>query len=482
MKLSNLIVKAFAYLFLPVYLDTREIFLFGSRKSAKTKHVALRLIMRCMWDREYNAVAMRKIASELKHSVKEELDWAIRTLRVERLWEYKISERVFIYKPGGNRILLKGIDINPTSGKPSLSGLNLSTGRIKDVWMEEAWEFTKDDYSMIRQTIRGGLYTILIVGNPYFSSIWCVRRAIELKTPTLEELKTKGEIWSLIPKSQGQMKSIVHWNNFLINTKLSEEDLEERWEEEKSNPKDFITTGYGYPGSPSGTILGDLYDKIERVSIDYFNTNVIEYGGGLDVGLERDATACVIGGITPNEELVVAGEYYHSNGMKEANRFSNDGVWTYKEPHMIARDCIDFYMTYEMIWSKRGELVVAVDNADSAFLAILRRECELRGIKNLNFVATKGEKMSKGKIEKRVIFERQMLSRGLMKVVEIDGIVEPQQLMYEIANLPWKQNKSTGINVLERDDSKVPDHITNAWEYMFRRWVLRIIQNHRLGG
>jgi phage terminase large subunit len=48
-------------------------FLFGSRKSAKTKSIALRLVIRLMMDKDYNAVAMRKIASELKDSVVAEL-------------------------------------------------------------------------------------------------------------------------------------------------------------------------------------------------------------------------------------------------------------------------------------------------------------------------------------------------------------------------------------------------------------------------
>lgn len=54
---------------------------------------------------------------------------------------------------------------------------------------------------MIRGTVRGkdnedgseAGATFLIVGNPYFESIWCVKQAMNLLYPSLDELKTYGE-------------------------------------------------------------------------------------------------------------------------------------------------------------------------------------------------------------------------------------------------------------------------------------------------
>ncbi len=89
-----------------------------------------------------------------------------------------------------------------------------------------------------------------------------------------------------------------------INTKLSEEDLEERLEELRLNPKDAIVTVYGFPGSPSGTILGDLSHKIKTRSLDYFMRRPTEYAGGVDVGLENDATTASFGGLTPWGETI----------------------------------------------------------------------------------------------------------------------------------------------------------------------------------
>jgi hypothetical protein len=54
----------------------------------------------------------------------------------------------------------------------------------------------------------------------------------------------------------------------------------------------------------------------------------------------------------------------------------------------------------------------------------------------LKFVATKGTNMDKGTIEKRIIFERNALSNGLISFLTIDGIKQPTQLLYEMTNIP----------------------------------------------
>ncbi len=73
-RLSKITVPSFQYLLDPQYYSVREMYLFGSRKSAKTKHLALRIIRRILTDPEYNALCMRKISSELGESVAEEIE------------------------------------------------------------------------------------------------------------------------------------------------------------------------------------------------------------------------------------------------------------------------------------------------------------------------------------------------------------------------------------------------------------------------
>lgn len=74
LRLNDLTVNNFNYLLDPQYYSVRLMYLFGSRKSAKTKHIALRIVKRILEDPEYNALAMRKISSELLESVAEEIE------------------------------------------------------------------------------------------------------------------------------------------------------------------------------------------------------------------------------------------------------------------------------------------------------------------------------------------------------------------------------------------------------------------------
>lgn len=135
LRLQDLTVASFRYLLDPTYYDVSKMYLFGSRKSAKTKHIALRMILRILQDKDYNALAMRKNSSEIKESIAEELQWAINTLLVSHLFNFKGLDKGYqlTYTPTQQRIIMKGIAINPSSGKPSLSGLNVAKGRIKDV-------------------------------------------------------------------------------------------------------------------------------------------------------------------------------------------------------------------------------------------------------------------------------------------------------------------------------------------------------------
>lgn len=72
--IRELTLPSFDYLFTPSYYSVSEVYMFGSRKSAKTKHVALRIIYRLITDPEYNALGIRKIASEINDSIRVELE------------------------------------------------------------------------------------------------------------------------------------------------------------------------------------------------------------------------------------------------------------------------------------------------------------------------------------------------------------------------------------------------------------------------
>lgn len=113
---------------------------------------------------------------------------------------------------------------------------------------------------------------------------------------------------------------------------------------------------------------------------------------------------------------------------------------------------------------------MAVDSSDRAFISILNQKVKAQGIEPLmKFIPTIGEDEGKKYIETRIIEERQALAHQKIFMVKMDGRNTMEQLYYEMENLPWKITQMTQQAKMERDDTKVPDHTTNAWEYKRRK-------------
>lgn len=72
---------------------------------------------------------------------------------------------------------------------------------------------------------------------------------------------------------------------------------------------------------------------------------------------------------------------------------------------------------------------------------MLNRELKHRGITDIIFKATKGKNEGKIPIERRIIFEKDMMSRGMISFLRVkadngETISYPTRLMYEFENIP----------------------------------------------
>ncbi|MBR5270200.1 MAG: phage terminase large subunit, partial [Anaerotignum sp.] len=63
----------------------------GGRGSGKSSFISIEILLGIIEDENANAVVIRKVAANLKDSVFEQMNWAIRTLGVEDEWEKKMS-------------------------------------------------------------------------------------------------------------------------------------------------------------------------------------------------------------------------------------------------------------------------------------------------------------------------------------------------------------------------------------------------------
>ena len=125
----------------------------GGRGSTKSSFVSIEIILGMMKDSNANCVALRKVGLNLKDSVYEQLEWAIKMLGVEQYWLSKLSPLELVYIPTGQRIIFRGAD------KPKkIKSTKFKSGYCKYIWYEEVDEFNgMEEIRTINQSVmRGG--------------------------------------------------------------------------------------------------------------------------------------------------------------------------------------------------------------------------------------------------------------------------------------------------------------------------------------
>ena len=125
----------------------------GGRGSGKSSFISIEILLGMIEDEMANTVVLRKVAANLKDSVFEQMNWAIRTLGVENEWERKMSPLELVRKSTGQRILFRGCD-DPRK----LKSVKFQNGYAKFIWYEEADEFSgmAEIRSMNQSLMRGG--------------------------------------------------------------------------------------------------------------------------------------------------------------------------------------------------------------------------------------------------------------------------------------------------------------------------------------
>ena len=125
----------------------------GGRGSTKSSFVSIEIILGMMKDSNANCIALRKVGMNLKDSVFEQLEWAIKVLGVSDYWQSKISPLTLTYIPTGQKILFRGAD------KPKkIKSTKFRNGYCKYIWYEEIDEFSgMEEIRTINQSLmRGG--------------------------------------------------------------------------------------------------------------------------------------------------------------------------------------------------------------------------------------------------------------------------------------------------------------------------------------
>lgn len=276
----------------------------GSRASKKSKTTALKLIYNIMKYPKSNGLVIRKVYRTLKDSCFSELEWAINTLGVADKWSYKASPMEFTYLPTNQKILFRGMD-DPLK----LTSITVSVGVLNFVWIEEAFEISKEeDFDKLDLSIRGQLpkgyfKQIILTFNAWSDRHWLKARFFDNENEDIEALTT----------------------TYLKNEFLGIDDLKVFEKMKIDNPRRYAVEGLG----EWGVMEGLIYENWLEYDFDYkelIKNDDFEFRIGLDFGFTTDPVAIIMLLINEKDkEIYVFDEVYkkHLTNDKIANEIKN---------------------------------------------------------------------------------------------------------------------------------------------------------------
>lgn len=169
----------------------RYIVMKGSAGSGKSVDTAQHYILRLMSEKGRNLVAMRKSDITNRDSTFAELTGAIYRMfgeNAEKYWKINSSPMQITCKANGNKIIFRGM--NDEKQREKLKSITFQKGRLTDVWLEEATEFSQADLEIIDDRLRGELpegqfYQIRLTFNPVNKNHWIKKVFFDIADPNV---------------------------------------------------------------------------------------------------------------------------------------------------------------------------------------------------------------------------------------------------------------------------------------------------------
>ena len=219
----------------------RYIVMKGSAGSGKSVDTAQNYILRLMQDKGRNLVAMRKSDITNRDSTFAELTGAIYRMfgdKAELYWQINKSPLKLTCKANGNQIIFRGM--NDDKQREKLKSITFANGKLTDVWLEEATEFTQADLEIIDDRLRGQLpegqfYQIRLTFNPVSKTHWIKKVFFDIADPNV----------------------LTHHSTYL-NNRFVDEAYKARMERRKQvDPEGYMIYGLGEWGEVGGLILSN---------------------------------------------------------------------------------------------------------------------------------------------------------------------------------------------------------------------------------
>lgn len=287
----------------------RYIVLKGGRASKKSCTTALRWIYLLLKYPQANLLVIRRYQNTHANSTYAQLKWAARRLKVEHLFKWSGSSLTIQVKETGQQILFRGMD-----DPDSITSITVATGVLCWVWIEEAYQVSKEDsFNKLDMSIRGampegsGLWKqIVMTFNPWSDKIWIKRRFCDKPDPDVGYYTT----------------------NYMCNEFLDEQDRKLFERMKKEQPHRYRIEGLGDWGIATGLIFNNWIEEefdVEEVlqrgdrtwvendsgyAEEHFEPDYYRYVG-MDYGYSNDPTALIATLISVKErKIYVYDEHY----------------------------------------------------------------------------------------------------------------------------------------------------------------------------
>lgn len=265
----------------------------GSRRSKKSKTMALWTIVNIMQYPKANMLVVRKVYRTLKDSCFTELKWAIKQLQVGAWWDIKESPLEMTYRPTGQKIYFRGLD-DPLK----ITSIAVEVGSLCWMWIEEAYEITSEaDFDTLSESMLGdlpeGLFKqITLTFNPWNEKTWIKRRFFDVESEDILALTT----------------------TYQCNEWLSEEDKKVFEEMKIRNPRRYAVAGLGEWGIVDGLVYENWRE--EEFNIDELRENAeLVSAFGLDYGYTNDPTALFCGLLDLNNKRLFVFDEMYQKGL-----------------------------------------------------------------------------------------------------------------------------------------------------------------------
>ena len=391
----------------------------GSRRSKKSKTMALWSIYNIMKYPDANMLVIRKTFRTLKDSCFTELKWAIKRLKVEHLWQVKESPLEMTYIPTGQKIYFRGLD-DPLK----ITSIAVEIGVLCWMWIEEAYEIMNEadfdtlDESMLGDCPEGLFKQITLTFNPWNEKIWIKKRFFDVDDdPDILAMTT----------------------NYLCNEWLSETDKKVFENMKKKNPRRYRTAGLGDWGIVDGLVyenwkeeafvlmtkkeFNDLKETDRPDNVVFLDD--IQNGHGLDFGYTNDPSAAFIGFVDIKNSKIYVWDEMYEKGLSNKKIYENISKLGYSKERFTG------------------------DSAEPKSID------ELKGYGLRITGATKG---------------KDSVNNGIQWIQDCEIIIHPRcvNFLTEIANYTWDKDKFGNKLNVPIDDF---NHLMDAMRYGLEKYI-----------